>query len=395
MPPLRVKRRLTTSKVQRWIDLLAALLARRFPATFETLARDVPAYANARVRASVLRTFERDKDELRSLGIPIETVTFDDGEATGYRLDNTKFYLPYLSLVGTPFGAARRRRIGRYGYHHLQSLEFEPDQLAVIAQAAARVHELGHPLLVSDAESAIRKLALDLPIGGRAGDDVRVITKTAATSAEVFDTLSDALSRRKLVTFDYHAISHDRTEQRTVEPYGLFFLGANWYLAARDRDRGEMRNFRLSRISGARVNSKRAQTPDYEIQADFDLRAHARSRQAWELGEGDALEAVVEFSAMTGATAAASRLGQPVEGHSGQRAFRIKRVDAFARWLLSFGGDALPVSPPQVVAAFRELIDSTGALYADAAGAPVANAGGGSAADADGGSASGREEARR
>src|SRR5690348_10920928 len=88
-------------KLQRWTDLLAALLRRSTAATFEEIARDVPAYsANAKKKDAVMRMFERDKDELRSFGISIDTIQFEDdsGDASGYRLDRKSFYLPYLSL---------------------------------------------------------------------------------------------------------------------------------------------------------------------------------------------------------------------------------------------------------------------------------------------------------
>ena len=59
------------SKVQRWIDLLAALLSRQLPSSFEELRGDVPAYA-AGDGPTLMRMFERDKDELRAFGVPIE-----------------------------------------------------------------------------------------------------------------------------------------------------------------------------------------------------------------------------------------------------------------------------------------------------------------------------------
>jgi proteasome accessory factor B len=89
-------------KLQRWTDLIAALLRRRFPATFEDIARDVPAYADEKKKKdAIMRMFERDKDELRSFGISIDTVEFEDdnGDASGYLLDRKWFYLPYLSLA--------------------------------------------------------------------------------------------------------------------------------------------------------------------------------------------------------------------------------------------------------------------------------------------------------
>lgn len=64
-----------STKLQRWTDLLAALLRRRYPATFEELAPDIPAYSDsAKKHDALMRMFERDKDELRSFGIAIDTV---------------------------------------------------------------------------------------------------------------------------------------------------------------------------------------------------------------------------------------------------------------------------------------------------------------------------------
>src|SRR5687767_683932 len=161
-------------KLQRWTDLIAALLRRRFPVTFEELARDVPAYGGDRKKDAVMRMFERDKDELRSFGIAIETVAFDDdeGEAAGYRLDRKAFYLPYLSLAArTDRAASQPRKIDQYGYRALASLVVEPDELELIVKAGARIRALGDPVLSEDAESALRKLSFDLPVADVDADE--------------------------------------------------------------------------------------------------------------------------------------------------------------------------------------------------------------------------------
>ncbi len=281
-------------KIQRWIDLLAALLARRWPATFDELIRDVPAYAAGnQSHETRRRMFERDKDELREFGIPIETIpAADDGDAPGYQLRIRDFYLPYLALRAD--GQTRPpRKTDKYGYSSLPVLTFEAEELAAIAQAAARVRDLGDPLLAEHAESAMRKLACDLPVDAAARPDERLAPARARAAPEVFATLGDALKRRKRVTFAYHTMGSDATAPRTVEPFGLFFLNQHWYLAARSPGEETVKNYRLNRIAEAKVNPQRPGSPDYEIPAGFDLQAHARSRQAWELGTGDAVTAVV------------------------------------------------------------------------------------------------------
>lgn len=362
-------------KLQRWIDLLAALLRRRFPATFEELARDVPAYAAAttaadeKTRDSVMRMFERDKDELRAFGIAIRSEISPDGESHGYKLAARDFYLPYLALV-TEQGSTRPANTTREFYRALAHLTFEPDELAAVVDASARVAQLDEPALAADARGAHRKLAFDLPTDAVRPDPAAPTVHAAKGSdPRTFETLGDALRRRKVVTFGYHAMHTGSEATRTVDPYGLFFLGGHWYLVGRDHDRDALRNFRVSRIRDPKPNTKSPAKPDYDIPTAFDLEAHATAKSTWELGDAPSTAAIVEFRNVTGPVAAATRLGDAVE-HSAtnagtsRRRFVVRRRDAFARWLLSFGGDAVPVEPPALVDEFRQLAARTRAVYA-------------------------------
>jgi predicted DNA-binding transcriptional regulator YafY len=365
-------------KLQRWTDLLAALLRYHFPATFEQLAKDIPAYSEeSKKKDAVMRMFERDKDELRSFGIAIETIPLEEEETTGYKLDRKTFYLPYLSLSasgGKP--ASTPRKISKLGYRALATLVVEPDELSIIAAAAARVKALGDPVLAEDADSAMRKLAFDLPLPETPNyEDESFVLREAALPAyrmsamapelaqNVFEMLNDALARRKKVSFDYYTMGSDNVSRRNVQPYGLFFLSSHWYLAANDLDKHELRNFRVNRISRVDVNAARSQSPDFDIPAGFNLREHARSKKAWELGDGAGEDAVVDFHNPTGAAKAAARLGVAIEGASDRRKFTIRRVDSFARWLLSFGGEAIPVSPPSLVDEFRNQVKEAHEIY--------------------------------
>jgi predicted DNA-binding transcriptional regulator YafY len=350
-------------KVQRWIDFLAVLLSHRYPVSQDDLMAGVPAYQLGDDKPeSRRRTFERDKRELKQFGIPIETVEDDQGNPSRYRLPVRDFYLPYLALR-VQGRLARPRRVAKEGYRALTELTFEPDELEAVAHAAARVRALGDPLLAEDAESALRKLAVDLPMDATQPDATHVAPSRAPADAEVFAELSKALHARKRVSFVYRSIGSDQSAARTVEPFGLFFLNQHWYLAGRTPGETALKNYRLSRVSDPRMNPIKHDTPDYEIPAGFRLADHARSRQAWELGDGDAVEAVVELRRAVGAAAAAARLGEPVEGHPDRRRFRVRRRDAFARWLLSFAGELVPVAPAEVVSDFQALVAETSAHH--------------------------------
>ena len=114
---------------------------------------------------------------------------------------------------------------------------------------------------------------------------------------------------------------------------------------------------------GSGFDLAKSGTADYEIPTDFSLRQHAQSRQAWEIGDGDRFEAVVEFTGETGAVTAAAALGAPHESSASLRRFQVRRADSFARWLLSFAGDATPVSPAALVSEYASLVEHTRAVY--------------------------------
>jgi len=351
------------AKLQRWIDLLAALLTHRYGLTFEQLTREVPAYAtSARTtsEASLLRMFERDKDELRAAGIPIELRHNSEGEDLGYYVDPEEVYLPFIALVGS----AKRPRLGsRRGYRAIRTLIFEPDELHAVLRAIDLASSLGDPMLAAQCDSARRKLSHDLAHDHSTVDGAETLHAPGESVGATLRELGKAMLRLKRVSFDYRTMGRDATAPRTVEPFGLFFQSGHWYLAGRDVEKDVVRNFRVSRIAAVRPNARTPQSADFSIPRAFRLSAHARSRKAWELGDGDADPVVVEFRGASGAVKAAESLGTAIRGAPRCRRFQVRRQDVFARWLLSFAGDALPVEPPALVDAFRDLVRQTLARY--------------------------------
>ncbi len=355
-------------KLQRWIDLLAALLRRHGAISFEELMEDVPAYQGPGDSFETRRRmFERDKDELRSFGVPIETVPAEEGQL-GYRLERKQFYLPYLEVLREGQVEHPPLVTDKFGYRSLPTLAFEPDELGAIQDVGPRLETLGVTSILDDARSALRKLGSDLPLNANERDPEHPGAADPAPKVDqAFDLLAEALEKKKHATFTYHSLSSATHSARTVEPHGLFFLGHAWYLAAVEQGDTRVKNFRLSRMTDVAWNRKRPGTPDYEIPAEFDLREHARSRQAWQLGSADVFEAVVEVTRRTGAARTLIQLGEPVEGQPTRRAFRVRRMDTFARWLLGFAGAATPVAPEELVDRYRTIAAETLAIYAGSA----------------------------
>lgn len=349
-------------KLRRWIDLLAALLRRHYPVTFEELIRDVPGYQGTRSAGALRQLFERDKKELRAFGIPLETVDAGDGEM-GYRLRREEFYLPYLSLrmEGEP---RPPKRVDRHGYRRLPHLVFEPEDLEVVSAAAAHAIALGIPRLAGDIRSALRKLGCDLPVDapGRAETELIVPDRGSRIEDDLFDTLLRGVRSRKNVRLRYRSLNSSTERERTVSPLGLFFHPHHWYLAAVDED-GECKNFRLGRMANVTLPQEGPDQPDFDRPPGFDLARHARSREAWELGQGDAVSIHVAVQGTGVAAQAVRRLGQPIEGDPHYRSFAVRRPDTFLRWILGAGPGVRVVAPDSAVAAWRELARSTLALY--------------------------------
>jgi proteasome accessory factor B len=62
--------------------------------------------------------------------------------------------------------------------------------------------------------------------------------------------LLEAARLSRPVRFDYVKSGSEAAQRRTLEPWGVLSWRGRWYVAGFDRDRGEGRSFRLSRISG-------------------------------------------------------------------------------------------------------------------------------------------------
>ncbi|MCU0618262.1 MAG: WYL domain-containing protein, partial [Gemmatimonadaceae bacterium] len=242
-----------TDKLVRWIDLITALLRRRYPVPFAELARDVPDYDHDGAPSEALqRMFERDKDELRRAGIAIETVAGPDGEPSTYRLRATAFYLPYLVLQD----AARAPvRSSGAGYRELPTLALTPEDAAVLRRAAERVQALEEPALTTDARGALRKLRYDVAVDGvrrfRTSRMQAVTVNAKAPATRDFTTPSDfdlkqyAQARQAWalgsgdetpITVRFHGTDGDVMTARTIGAASDGFDAAHRTFAVRRRD---------------------------------------------------------------------------------------------------------------------------------------------------------------
>jgi predicted DNA-binding transcriptional regulator YafY len=362
------------TKLQRWLDLIAFLIGRRYPVSVDQIMEAVPAYAEGRsddptAVESVRRMFERDKKELRDLGIPIETVdyTVRGAEQTaGYRLAGRDFYLPYLRLIGGGTDAPTAEP-GAGGTQRADAFDIRPGEARDARDALSFAAAMPSFLLREEARSALRKLAFDLG-PGRPDAVLALDRPEAGLVRDRLRVLNDALQARKRVRFRYHGIYRGKPTDRDVAPYGLLFLGANWYLVGHDALRDAERVFRVDRMEDPEPNRKSPDTPDYVVPEDFDLNDY-RNREAWELGDGEeaGLVARVRFDFPTSLWVERNRYGELAESAadgSTVRSFQVQQVNPFLRWILSLSGEAEIIDPPELQREYLDLVERVAALYA-------------------------------
>ncbi|WEH42696.1 WYL domain-containing protein [Streptomyces sp. NBC_01218] len=214
------------AKAERLMNLALCLLGTRRPLSKRELRGSIEAYLEAGSDESFNRMFERDKDDLRELGLVIETVEGLDGDI-GYLARRDSNRLPPITL--------------------------DAEEAAAL-EIAAKVWQQAR--LAGAASGALQKLrAAGMPEAEDTYEVPSALEPRIPVHEAAFEPLMLACRDRRPVTFDYRKGNSAHAEQRQVEPWGLECWRGHWYLAGWDRERGAERVFRLSRITG-RVRSR-------------------------------------------------------------------------------------------------------------------------------------------
>lgn len=211
-----------TAKAERLLNLVIALVNSPRFRTAAWIRDKVAGYGDAPTEEAFFRTFERDKTELRDLGIPLQTDGADN--AGGYRILPGEFSLPQLS--------------------------FTPSETAALG-LAARLWET--TALAGAGSNAIRKIrdagAADPEVDQQA-HSVGLLQPRVRTGDPSFAPLYAAVRAGRAVTFGYRKDPSGPGEDRNVQPWGLVSYKGRWYLVGHDVNRSATRTFRLSRIVG-------------------------------------------------------------------------------------------------------------------------------------------------
>jgi proteasome accessory factor B len=309
---------LSAKKLERLVNLLLMLLSARKPVSAEQIRAVVPGY-DQDDNDAFHRMFERDKEELRELGVPVEKEPLDAwGDEVGYRVPKASYELPAISL--------------------------EPDEAAAVALAARLWQSAGLADASASALLKLRAAGIEADPVATAGIEPRVAARDAS-----FDPLLTAVRAGRPVSFGYQPSYADQPVRRTVEPWGLVHRHGNWYLVGHDRDRAATRVFKLSRVRGDVTYEGKPGT--VHVPEGVDLQAVVAPFDS-DPATGTAVVRLAPGAAWDVRRTARSLTEDP-DGWT-RAEVPLGDVDRFADWLVGFGPDAVVLSPPEARAAVIE-----------------------------------------
>lgn len=287
------------AKFERFNNLVALLLETRIALTVDEILDKVPGYDGT--GDSARRMFERDKAELRELGIPLVAESLDplSDVEDAYRIHHDEYYLPELDLTDEERAALH------------------------VAVSAVRFEE-------EDALQALFKLG---GLEGAGGERL-----AALASAPELGHLVDALHRRLQVAFTY------RGAERTVDPWVLTFKRGHWYLTGFDHLRGEQRNYRVDRIEDEVTASDEpaALPPEDTDLTDIEV------DDPWRFGDEDPVSARVLLDAVVAAAEPDDRVVERRKDGSVVVEFPVTSRDAFRSYILGYLDRAVVLEPAEI-----------------------------------------------
>ncbi len=304
-------------RTERLLSIVVLLLDSRRYLTAEEIRAAVRGYPDE--HEAFKRMFERDKEELRELGIPLETgVNNALDEEPGYRIKKQDYELPEIRL--------------------------EADEAAVLG-IASRVWQSA--ALAGAAAGALLKLKAAAPPGSDQDDDKQSlgIEPRLSTQEPAFGPLWEAVRDHRPVTFDHIASGRSTATRRELEPWGVVNWKGRWYVAGYDRARNAPRVFRLSRITGP---VKMAGPPgSVTVPPDADVRKLVKS---WDVSPARDRTAVLRVRA--GAGFGLRRWANEVapDETPGWDRVTVSFADVpwYAAHVASFGPDVVVLEPPDL-----------------------------------------------
>jgi predicted DNA-binding transcriptional regulator YafY len=339
-------------KYERLLNLISYLLKSPEPIRWADIRGRAVGYDDDADETSLKRRFERDKDELRAMGIPVDFARSEECPDGGYTINRAASLLPPIEITAG-----------------------EALTLSVIASAI----EGAASGIYAEARSALLKLVASAPAQVDAiqpsAEDMVISLGLPSTKRleKVRDELASALAKRKAVSFQYRSLGREAPHRAAVEPYGLAVWAGRWYLVGRCRERGEVRVWNVERIaSGVKIPAAKNAKHDYKIPKDFDVRRHVGIDE-WQIpDDARPVEArvifhpdiawMIEESVAGGAASAEEKFAWRKDGW-GELRLSARGPQALVNWALKFGEKARIVSPPSLVKLAAETLRGAIIMY--------------------------------
>jgi proteasome accessory factor B len=322
---------------ERLFSLVLALLATESGLTKNEILSTVQGYRQRYKpggdNANLERQFERDKDDIRELGVPLETID-SPGDAGNNQL--------------------LRYRIPRGAYELPHDISFSRDETTLL-NLAAMVWREGS--LSGESRRALLKLR---SLGVTADEPVIGYAPRLRLRDAAFEPLSAALEKNLVVRFAYLKPGEDEAREREVVPLALVQYQGRWHLSAEEGS-GDHKTFLLRRIVGPVIAGKAAPVRP----GDHAAAALTGLEEVWERSVAD----VQVVSDSDAATRLANRRGTerlPRTPGAADERLRLHFVDAniLADELAGFGPEVLVLSPPELRAAVIARLERTAADHA-------------------------------
>jgi proteasome accessory factor B len=301
--------------IERSLNLLAFLLTAERPVTADEIRVTVAGYGHQSDDA-FHRIFERDKDLLRRLGVPLQLAPTDGWEVEfGYVIPGDEWALGDPGLT-------------------------DEERTAVLL--AAQAVRFGGQAAGAD---ALFKLG-----GAPAGVAGEPLAADLGLSAADVESAFAAVTERRELSFRYSATN------RVIYPYGLVHRRGHWYLVGPEVAAPQQaKAFRLDRAENVRTGKDPGV---FDRPPGFEL-ATAIPQAPWEAGQDD-ITAVVRFDAavawlarrhLTAAAAVADLDDGAIEV-----TMPVAAPRAFMGWVIGFDDRAEIVGPPELRSAFLDLV---------------------------------------
>jgi proteasome accessory factor B len=300
---------MSKQKTERLLSLVVCLLSARRYLTAGQIRAAVPGYPET--FDAFKRMFERDKDELRELGIPLETGTNAGSEdEIGYRISRQAYELPEIRL--------------------------EPDEAAVLGLAARVWRQAELAGAAAGGLLKLRAAGIEAEETTQPGIEPRLQTGDAA-----FGPLWQAVRDRRPVSFGYQAAGRSTPQTRNLEPWGVVNRHGRWYVAGFDRDRAQERVFRLSRIDGPVTFA--GPPGSVTVPPGTDVRNLV---QAWDTDPPSARTAILRIRQDTG-YGLRRRASSDRPDKDGWDLVEVSFADGgwYADYIASFGSDVVVIEP--------------------------------------------------